>query len=225
MPAATGDPARVRLLLVMNVGEGFQLTASPPPPPVPPGGEYVTECFPQRPVAIRDVVVEGFTLVQISAGARTVGCETTDQGSRRTYLLTPPLAASADECARIHLRNDTDAPLQQKNPVLLAPTYDWSDWDRKEFDKELAPWPVKTRVKTYRCKHAVEAMQWKDTDANRAAFATWFEKRGAMFETRGPEVVLPEEGTVVEGEWILFSDDEFIVMDDAMFRDTYVEAT
>jgi hypothetical protein len=78
-------------------------------------------------------------------------------------------------------------------------------------------------VKTYRCKHAVEAMRWTDTDANREAFATWFDKHDAMFETRGPLVVLPEEGTASEGEWILYSDNEFIAMEDESFRDDYEE--
>jgi hypothetical protein len=78
-------------------------------------------------------------------------------------------------------------------------------------------------VKNYRCKHAVEAMRWTDTNENREAFATWFEKHGAMFETRGPVVVLPEEGTVSEGEWILFSSGEFIAMEDELFTDDYEE--
>ncbi len=78
-------------------------------------------------------------------------------------------------------------------------------------------------MKIYRCKHAVEAMRWTDTDANREAFAAWFEKHGAVFETRGPVVVLPEEGTVVEGEWILYSDGEFIAMEDELFTGDYEE--
>lgn len=78
-------------------------------------------------------------------------------------------------------------------------------------------------MKLYRCKHTVEAMRWKDTDKCREAFATWFETHDVMFETRGPLVVLPEEGTVSEGEWILFSDNEFIAMEDELFRDDYVE--
>ena len=79
-------------------------------------------------------------------------------------------------------------------------------------------------MKTYRCKHAIEAMRWTDTDANREAFTTWFDKHDAMFETRGSEVVLPDEGgEVSEGEWVLLSDDDFLVMDDTMFTDTYEE--
>lgn len=78
-------------------------------------------------------------------------------------------------------------------------------------------------MKMYRCKHAIEAMRWTDTDANREAFAAWFERHDAMFTTRGPVVVLPEDGDVPEGEWILYSHGEFIAMDDEMFRDTYGE--
>jgi hypothetical protein len=80
-------------------------------------------------------------------------------------------------------------------------------------------------MKLYRCKHTVEALCWTDTEENREAFATWFEKHDAMFETRGPEVVLPEPetGTVKEGEWILYSDGEFIAMEDELFTDDYEE--
>jgi hypothetical protein len=78
-------------------------------------------------------------------------------------------------------------------------------------------------MKTYRCKHTVEAMRWADTDENREAFTAWFEKHDAAFQTRGSEVMLPEEGTVREGEWILFSDNEFIAMEDELFRDDYLE--
>lgn len=86
-------------------------------------------------------------------------------------------------------------------------------------------------MKTYRCKHAVEAMRWTDTDADREAFATWFEKHGFMFETRGPTALLPDLITragcdtdrVEPGEWIVFSDGEFIALEDEMFRADYEE--
>ena len=79
-------------------------------------------------------------------------------------------------------------------------------------------------LKSYRCNHAIEAMRWVDTAVNREAFAAWFKTHDARFETRGPEIVLPDfDGVAVEGEWILFSDGEFIVMDDEMFTDTYEE--
>jgi hypothetical protein len=95
----------------------------------------------------------------------------------------------------------------------------------KEGEGSLAatcPGP-RALLKSYRCKHAIEAMRWTDTDANREAFAAWFETHDARFETHGPEVVLPEEGVVAENEWIVFSDGEFLVMDDEMFTDTYEE--
>lgn len=91
-------------------------------------------------------------------------------------------------------------------------------------------------MKTYRCKHAIEAMRWTDTDADREAFSTWFEKHGAVFETRGPIALLPNLQTrsdpddssmsvdtydVKPGEWILLSDSEFIAMEDDLFWDTY----
>lgn len=76
-------------------------------------------------------------------------------------------------------------------------------------------------MKIYRCKHSVEAVRWIDTVANREAIATWFDNHGAVFETRGPVVVLPDEDTA--GEWIVFSDHEFIVLDDEQFRAEYEE--
>ena len=85
-------------------------------------------------------------------------------------------------------------------------------------------------MKTYRCKHAVEAMRWTDTDANREAFATWFEMHDAMFVTRGSQLVLPDielplEAAVSEGAWIIYSDGEFIAMEDELFTGDYEEVS
>jgi hypothetical protein len=79
-------------------------------------------------------------------------------------------------------------------------------------------------VKTYRSKHGIEAMRWTDTEANREAFAAWFEKHDARFETRGSEVVLPDfDDVAVERTWIVFSLGQFIVMDDEAFANCYEE--
>ena len=91
-------------------------------------------------------------------------------------------------------------------------------------------------MKTYRCKHAVEAMRWTDTDKNREAFAAWFEKHDAVFETRGPIALLPDlmtrasnDGSLCDtdrvepGEWIIFSDGAFIAMEDELFTDDFEE--
>ena len=78
-------------------------------------------------------------------------------------------------------------------------------------------------MKTYRCKHAVEALRWTDTEADREEFFVWFDAHGVMFETRGDEIVLPEQGTVAVGDWVLYSDGEFLALDDEAFRDTYEE--
>ena len=79
-------------------------------------------------------------------------------------------------------------------------------------------------MKNYRSKHAVEAMRWTDTAANREAFTAWFEKHGALFETRGSEVTLPDfDGFAVEGAWIVRSLGDFIVMQDEEFTDCYEE--
>jgi hypothetical protein len=92
-------------------------------------------------------------------------------------------------------------------------------------------------VKTYRYKHTVEAMRWTDTDEKRTELATWFEQHDAVFQTRGPVIVLPEGGRAAEGDWILFSDviiestngtyrarhGEFASMNDADFRESFEE--
>lgn len=80
-------------------------------------------------------------------------------------------------------------------------------------------------MKTYRCKQAVEALRWTDTDANRETFAAWFEKHGFMFETRGAVVVSLWSGTASEGDWILYFDDDdhFVPMSDTKFREAYEE--
>lgn len=92
-------------------------------------------------------------------------------------------------------------------------------------------------MKTYRCKHAIEAMRWTDTDANREAFADWFDKHDVMFVTRGPLVVLPglrrsadadEENLVAEGDWIVWHDGpfpDFVAMTDEAFTVAYEEVT
>jgi hypothetical protein len=75
-------------------------------------------------------------------------------------------------------------------------------------------------------------MRWTDTDADREAFSAWFEKHGAVFETRGPIAYVPtadaqpygEHNQVKPGEWIVFSDGEFLAMEDWQFHDMYEEA-
>lgn len=78
-------------------------------------------------------------------------------------------------------------------------------------------------TRNYRCTHKIEAAQWFDTDENREHFAEWFDMNGYVFETRGPVVVLPEEGQVIEGEWIVLMDGEFVAMEDEQFKDSYAE--
>ena len=81
-------------------------------------------------------------------------------------------------------------------------------------------------MKTYRSKQVHEAMCWTDTAANREAFAAWFEKHGALFETRGSEVVLPDfDDVAVEQTWIVLSFGQFITMDNKTFTDGYEEIT
>ena len=86
-------------------------------------------------------------------------------------------------------------------------------------------------MKKYRCKHFAEAMLWTDTDACRAAMSAWFEAHNAVFETIGPVAYYPtanvlphgEHNAVKPGEWIVFSDGEFLAMEDWQFHDMYEE--
>ncbi len=81
-----------------------------------------------------------------------------------------------------------------------------------------------TDPQAYRCKHNVEAMQWIATPARRAAFTAWFERRGTLFVYRGPVAVVPmgdEHHDVVEGEWVVYSGVEFLVMSAEDFAETY----
>lgn len=76
-------------------------------------------------------------------------------------------------------------------------------------------------IASYKCKHEVQAARWVDTDANREALSDWFEEHGAIFGTCGSVVVLPEEGEVREGDWIVLSDGVFFAMEDDAFQVTY----
>lgn len=86
-------------------------------------------------------------------------------------------------------------------------------------------------VKNYRCKRAVEALRWTDTDADREAFSEWFDQRGVLFETRGPIALLPnanrdpgdEHNGVQPGEWVVWSDGVFFALNDKQFTADYEE--
>lgn len=89
-------------------------------------------------------------------------------------------------------------------------------------------------MKSYRLKRPIEAMRWTDTDADREAFADWFDHHGLLFETRGPIAILPDVRLSLEdrdddpyradpGDWVVWTDGEFVAMDDAVFRGTYEE--
>lgn len=110
---------------------------------------------------------------------------------------------------------------------LLKPAPALSDADVERIAKrtvELLCGKPGTIPGLYHCKHAVEAYRWHDTNENREAFAAWFDVHDQMFETRGPVIVLPEGGEAQEGEWVLWSDGEFLVMDDDSFTSNYEAA-
>lgn len=88
-------------------------------------------------------------------------------------------------------------------------------------------------VKTYRRKHAVEALRWTGSDENREQFSVWFERHGAMFETRGAEIAMQDAGLhalsgglralIPVGDWILWAHGDFVTMSDQLFTDIYEE--
>jgi hypothetical protein len=110
----------VRLLVVVDWDVGFPLTSRPRElPDVAPGDAYVTEVFPQRAVAIHEVLTEGFALVKISAGDQTGQASVETVGPRRLYRLGAPLAVDAGGSVFVHLCNDADAPRKQKDVTII----------------------------------------------------------------------------------------------------------
>lgn len=109
----------MRALIVTNWDLGFPLTSRPPIPDVAPGEAYVTEVIPQSPITIREVIVEGFALVQISVGSRTITATLEEQGPRRLYRLHEPIDVGTETGMRIHLCNDSDVPRKQKIVTLI----------------------------------------------------------------------------------------------------------
>ena len=86
-------------------------------------------------------------------------------------------------------------------------------------------------MKRYRHRSPVEAMQWADSDENRERFAQWFESHDAIFETRGPILVLTElhdlsnaeNGQITEGEWVVWDGNEFSGVSNEDFVADYEE--
>jgi hypothetical protein len=118
---------RVRLLVVTDWDMGFVLTAHPPLPDVAPGESYVTEFVPQRPVTLREVLVEGFSLVQISIAGLAIMGSILEQGldkdgPRRLYRLEEPVEIGIDVGARVHLLNASAVPRKQKIVTLVRDT-------------------------------------------------------------------------------------------------------
>ncbi len=84
-------------------------------------------------------------------------------------------------------------------------------------------------MKLYRSKHAVEAMQWTDTDENREAFAAWFEHHDEEFSTIGCVVEMPDNSNhwyAMPTNWIVrVYDIGWRVLADEQFRAEYEEVT
>lgn len=83
-------------------------------------------------------------------------------------------------------------------------------------------------VKNYRRRRGVEALRWTNTDERRARFAAWFGDHGAVFETRGAEIILPEQEAglrtlVAVGGWVLCISGCFTAMSDPLFTQLYME--
>lgn len=72
----------------------------------------------------------------------------------------------------------------------------------------------------YVCTHEIEACQW--TLENKDVIIEWILNKGwlPVIEKTG-RLSLNEDEYANPGEWLLWSDDEFYVMDDESFRFTY----
>ena len=77
-------------------------------------------------------------------------------------------------------------------------------------------------IKKYRCKEAVQAVQWFDTEENRALFKRWFSYHGVFFTEKDGQISCLEGGSatrpdgkgddVKQGEWVALMGEEFCVM-------------
>ena len=78
-------------------------------------------------------------------------------------------------------------------------------------------------MKRYQCKHAVEAMQWNGDGV--MPLEKWHEEHTGMrvrWICTTPSVLLGDSWHDMDiGEWLVWFDGEFLVMDDERFRDTY----
>lgn len=119
----TDAPTPVSLLVVTDWNAGLPLATRPPLPDVEPGEAYVTEYEPQRLVVITEVLVEGFTLAQISTKTSTSRVAVKDtiepRSVGRLYRLHQALTAGPGESVRLHLHNDSKAPLKQKIVTIV----------------------------------------------------------------------------------------------------------
>lgn len=87
-----------------------------------------------------------------------------------------------------------------------------------------------SKINAYRCKHPVEAMRWDGT--SRELLTAWHEKHTGKTPWCRTSVACGELAVVYlgdawreiePGEWLVWSSDEFLVMDDEQFRETYEE--
>lgn len=124
MTLVVADP--VRLLVVTDWDVGFPLTTRVKSlPDIAPGDSYVTEVIPQRPVTLREIVVESFALVKISIGERTIAAAAEDlpavvgHALRRLYRLHEPIDVGTETGVSLHLCNDSDVPRKPKEGLLI----------------------------------------------------------------------------------------------------------
>ena len=66
-------------------------------------------------------------------------------------------------------------------------------------------------------------MRWFDTATARREFAAWFDAHHQDFDTRGATILLASREEAYEGDWIVWVDNEFTVLDNEDFTVTYEE--
>jgi hypothetical protein len=112
----------VRMMVLTDWDAGFQLRPNLEPlPDVAPGEEYTSEISPGLPIAIREVFVRDFQLVQIATDKQIERVAPVERGSGlpRLYRLEAPITVSAGGSVIIRLRNDGIVPLKQKIAALV----------------------------------------------------------------------------------------------------------
>ncbi len=87
-------------------------------------------------------------------------------------------------------------------------------------------------MKTYRCKHTVLAVKWTGLFDDLRPLSKWGEQRNIVIAfvddqpnpSSNIKLMLPNDIVVDPGEWVIYSDNNFIVMSEEDFKAEYEAA-